>query len=161
MSVTTSTVSLTVSATEQVTQTFGGTSELKHVLKFAQSYATGTGASEIDVVYEETVSFTGVRSYDVLGTLVGNLDGATVSFVDYVGHVVLNQSTTTMETIQVGGGSNPIPAFGQQTIGPGGMAVFFTPQDGVTPVAGTGDLLNIDAGGNTISVRVLILGRSA
>ncbi len=144
-----------------------GTSRLIHSLVQNLYYPTGAGASQLDVVYHASASAAAAAdTYDVLGSLSSVLTGDAISFVTLCGIIVVNKSTTSTELLTIGAGSNPITGLWAASgdaikIGPGGVFLWLDVQDGITPVAGTGDVLTIDPGADTISYDLALLGRSA
>jgi len=144
-----------------------GDSRLVQLLELTKFYPSGTGASQFDVVYGDSGSAAGSAvSVDLLGSLTSVLTGAAISFVELCGIVIRNKSTTSTEVLTIGGGSNPVVGLWGASgdaikVGPGGVFVWFDPIDGVSPIAGTGDLLAIDPGSDTIAYDLLLLGRSA
>ena len=78
----------------------------------------------------------------------------------------MNKSTTSTEILSLGAGANPVGGLWGAggdliKIGPGGVFLWLDVQDGIVPVAGTGDILQIDPGADTIAYDLAILGRSA
>ncbi len=144
-----------------------GESKLTHLLELVKAYGSGTSSNQFDVVYSDTHSAAAAaKTYDVLGSLASVLTGATVSFVDLCGVIVKNNSTTSGDVLSIGAGSNPVTglwiASGDGVkIGPGGMFIWLDPIDGISPVAGTGDVITVDPGAKTISFSIILLGRSA
>lgn len=159
-------ITIRVSAKESRSNDLG-TSKLTHLLELVRSYGSGTSSNQFDVVYSDTHSAAAsAKTYDVLGSLASVLTGATVSCVDLCGIVVKNKSTTSGDVLSIGAGSNPVTgpwiASGDGVkIGPGGIFVWLDPVDGISPVAGTGDVLTVDPGAKTIEFDILLLGRSA
>lgn len=129
-------------------------------------YASGTGSSQQDIVYSDTLDLAGSAQTIDLDTSLTDTFGATLDFVEVTGIFVYNKSTTTAETLTVGAGSNPLITWLNATgdavvVGPGGVFCITSPIDGYAVTSGTGDTLTFDPGANTFSVDVLILGRSA
>lgn len=149
-----------LSATEEVATDLG-TSKATHALDLVQFFGDGVVASTFDVVYSDSNTATAApATYDVLGSLVGPLAGLALDFTTLNGIVIKNLSTTATENLIIGGGANPvIPA--QQPLGPGGIFVWFDPIDGISPGAGTADILLIDPTAATVAFEILLLGRSA
>lgn len=144
-----------------------GTSRLTHTFAWSEFFAAGATASKFDRVYSDSATAAAsAATYDVLGGLNSVLTGDPGSFVTLTGILIRNKSTTSTEILSIGGGSNPIAGLwgaGGDLIklGPGGTFVWLDPVDGVTPVAGTGDILQIDPGADTIAFDLVLLGRSA
>lgn len=144
-----------------------GTSKATWSLALSQFLASGTSANQFDVVYSDSHSAAAaVKTYDLLGSLASVLTGAAISFVTLNAVIIKNKSTTSTEILSIGGGSNPVAGLWGASgdiikLGPGGLFVWFDPVDGIAPVAGTGDILQIDPGADTIEFDLLLLGRSA
>lgn len=159
-------LALALSVKEEESNDLGNT---RGVFNFdlAKFFASGTGSNQFDRVYTDTQTASGSAvTYDVLGALSSVLTGDAISFVTLCGIFIKNKSTTSTEVLSIGGGSNPIAglwgAGGDLVkIGPGGLFVWLDPVDGITPVAGTGDILQIDPGADTIAFDLVLLGRSA
>jgi hypothetical protein len=80
-------------------------SAFDHVFDWVAKYDTGTGSNKIDAVYSSRTS--GTQTLDLRGSLTSVLDGSTVSFPIVNGVFIKNLSTTTLERLDVGAGSNP------------------------------------------------------
>lgn len=143
------------------------TPSMTHLLQVLQSFVTGTGASQFDVVGSGRLSLAaGVQTLDVLGSMVSQLDGHVLSFVKLCGIFLRNNSTTAGQTCTVGAGSNPFTGWMGGTtptrkLMAGGLDWWFSPIDGAAPVASTGDIITFDPGANTFTVDYLLVGRSA
>jgi len=153
-------LALRITSTEEVATDLG-TSKATHALEMVEYYPDGAAPGSFDVIYSATATATAAPDrYDVLGDLNSPLAGPKLSFATLCGIVIKNLSTTATENLIIGGGANAaIPA--QQPLGPAGIYVWFDPIDGITPVAGTGDLIQIDPSANTINYHIILLGRSA
>lgn len=159
-------LTLTVKVKEEASNDLGD-SQMVHLLSISKFFGSGTGANQADVVYSD--SFSAAASpvtYDLLGSLSSVLTGSAINFVEVVGVFVVNDSTTSTENLTIGAGSNPVTGLWAASgdaavIGPGGLFAWTSPVDGVAPVAGTGDILTIDPGSDTIAGRIVVLGRSA
>ena len=131
-------------------------------------FATGTTAASYqqDLVHSDTISLAGsATALDLAGGLTDAF-GTTITMVEVTGITVKNNSTTTGEVITIGAGSNPlinwVAASGDGVvIGPGGVFHISSPFDGYAVTAGTGDILTLDPGSDTISCDYIIHGRSA
>ena len=158
-------LNISIKALEESSQDLG-TASMTHALSLIKGYGNGTSAGQFDVVYSDTHSAAGAaKTYDVLGSLT-DVFGSSISFVTLCGIIVKNKSTTSTEILTIGAGSNPIVNMWIATgdgikVGPSGMFVWFDPIDGIAPVAGTGDILTIDPGADTIEFDIILLGRSA
>lgn len=135
-----------------------------HIHEFIGQYSNGTGSNKINCAY--SVRQQAMGTIDLRGSLVDLCDGSAVTFPIVVGLFVVNLSTTSGEYISVGGGSNPwitwLGASGDiARVGPGGFLHLFSPVDGYTTTADTGDILTLAAGAGSPTCDVLIVGRSA
>ncbi len=143
-----------------------GTPIFTSLVEQVASYASGTNASQQDVLWEDTGSLVSTTvDIDLRGSLTDKF-GAAASFVEITGLIIKNNTTTTAHVLTVGGGSNPwitwLIATGDGVkIGPGGFLALGNPIDGYATTAGTGDILRLDSGSSTISYTIQILGRSA
>jgi len=155
-------IDFNASVKEEVEQDLG-TARLPHTFSFSDFFPTGATASKFDVVYSKTVTAAGAaEAFDVLGTLLSELDSSVLNFVTLCGVFVVNKSSTSTESLLIGGGANPVAEFANaRELGPGGLFVWFSPIDGTAPVAATGDIITIDPGPDTITFDIMLLGRSA
>ena len=157
---------LRISAFEQSAGDLG-TKQYNQTWGVVASLARGTGASQTDKVWTDSgTAAASANTVDLMGSLT-DINGATISFA---GGVVLiavkNTSTTTGYNLTVGAGSNPFAGWsgaGANTriIKPGGFEIWYSPIDDVVPVAGTGDIITLDPGANTVTYDIMIVGRSA
>mgnify|MGYP001586057474 CR=1 FL=1 len=145
-----------------------GSPNMTHLLELLQTaYASGTVASTFDTVWSDTRNLVGAtEALDLAGSLTGLL-GGTITFAKLCGLIIRNNATTTAFDLKVGGAAANAwyGCFDGAThiavVPPGGFFWWFSPIDGKTVTAGTGDQLKIDSGANTISYSILLLGRSA
>lgn len=138
-----------------------------HLWQQATAFESGTGATQCDRVWSDTrTAAASADTIDLLGTLT-DITGATISFVDILGFGIRNKSSTTGENLTVGAGSNPwvdwVGTSGDQVVIPPGGAFFWFAgtTDDVQPTAGTGDVLTIDPGSDSITYDLILFGRSA
>lgn len=129
------------------------------------TYSTGTGDNQQDKAWSARVTFSGAIGYDLSGSLLSKVDGAPVVFANIRGFAVINNSTTTGQTLTIGGGSNPwitwLSATGDAVvIGPGGIHVWTSPMDGASVTAATGDILTITSSAS-LSHELVIWGQVA
>lgn len=129
--------------------------------------ATGTGSNQADVLWHDTRSLTATsEDLDMAGSLT-NAFGDTVTFATIKGILIHNKSTSSTEILSVGGAAanQLINWVGNSSdivkIGPDGILLLWNPIDGYAVTAGTGDLLKIDSGTDTIEYDIVILGTSA
>ncbi len=138
-----------------------------HIIEQIKTYATGTSANQADVVYSIRASAAAsADTYDLAGSLASVVTGSTITFANVSGFMVRNNSTTATENLTIGAGSNPwitwLNATGDAVvIGPGGVLLWTSPVDAAAVTAGTGDILTIDPGADTISYDLIVWGQSA
>lgn len=143
-----------------------GTARAPITLEQDETIPTGTANSTNDLVYQDTLSLAAAASpLDLRGSLLTPL-GATAAFVEITTLFIKNKATTDGYYVSMGAGSNPITTLWGASgdiikIGPGGFLLLHNPITGYGTTAGTADILNLDPGANTISVDLVICGRSA
>ena len=141
-----------------------GVASLRHLEEVLEELPTGTASGQMDRVWSDKRNLAATsETLDVLASLTSQLDGSTLSFVEL--NLVYIRHRSASGDLKIGGGSNVLPLFDNTSdilpIKPGGYFLWFAPNDGITPVAGTGDLLQVDAGAATIDYTVILGGRSA
>lgn len=157
---------ISIQATQTGTNGIGQTKASPHVISVAQDLASGVIANTQDRVIATTLSLAGsAQTIDLAGSFVDDF-GSTVTFANVTGVTIVNQATTTGKSITIGGGTNPwitwLKATGDGVVlGAGGTFHLSSPIDGYAVTASTGDILTIDPGASTLTVLVLIYGRSA
>lgn len=163
---TTGTMTLKVTSREVVTGDLRDATA-DHLWQQVFDWESGTAATQADRVWSDTRSAAAsADTIDLLGTLT-DISGTTISFVEVAGFAIRNKSTTSTENLTVGAGSNNWSGWAgasghQVVIPPGGAFVWFAGTvDANSPTAGTGDILTIDPGSDTISYDIIIFGRSA
>lgn len=140
-----------------------------HLLNFAVSWASGTGANQADVVWgdERTIAASGTDDLDLAGSLVGAL--GTVTFAK-VKLIVVTANAGNTNTVVVGGAASAqfVGPFGAAThtasAAAGGFVAFGNPSSaGWSVTATTADLLRIANGGagSGVTYKILIIGTSA
>lgn len=129
--------------------------------------ADGTGANQADVLWTDTRTLTETsEELDLAGSLT-NAIGVTATFVKVKVLVMHNKSTTSTENLTIGGAAaNQFATWvgnssDKLVIGPDGLLLLWNPIDGYTVTADTGDKLKIDAGSDTITYDIAIIGTSA
>ena len=137
------------------------------LLPIIDALANGTAADQADLLFwdKRTLAATS-EELDLAGGLTDAF-GNTLTFVKIKGILIHNRSTTATENLAVGGAA--ANAFANWVasatdilnVGPSGMLLLWSPMDGYAVTAGTGDLLKIDAGTDTITYDILLLGTSA
>jgi hypothetical protein len=128
---------------------------------------SGTGSDQSDLLFWDTRTLTATsENLDLAGSLSDVFDN-TLTFVKIKAIVIQNTSTTATENLAVGGAaSNQFINWVANSsdivnIGPSGIFVLWSPIDGYAVTAATGDLLKIDAGSDTITYKIVLIGTSA
>jgi hypothetical protein len=130
-----------------------------------QEFATGTSDSQMDRVWSDQRTVTAAADdLDVRGGLTSQLDGSSVVFTDLC--LIGIHNTDTTDTLSVGADANAIATLWGATgdiikIPPGGMFLWAAPDDCIATTAGTGDILQIDPGANTVTYNIILAGRSS
>ena len=154
-----------IEATETGTADLG-TPKMAHVFQYLLSLASGTASNQSDLVWSDERTLAGTtENIDLRGALTSQLSGAAVNFVEITFLAIWVKTTTSGYVLKAGGDTNSAPFF-QATndivkIGAGGVFVLGSPVDGYAITAGTGDILKLDSGSDTITYQILVLGRSA
>ena len=160
------TMSLKIAATYENDAALNSTlGVLTHVI--SDALATGTAAEKADLFYAQrrTLAATS-EDLDLAGILLDDYRAA-LTFVKIRGLLIHNLSTTTTENLAVGGAAATqfVNWVGNASdivnVGPNGILFLWSPQDGYAVTAGTGDLLKIDAGSDTIIYDIIVIGTSA
>lgn len=131
----------------------------------ADVYSNGTGDSQVNRVFadQRTLAAT-AEDLDLSGGLTDAF-GNTITLAKLRGLIIENTATATGANLLVGGDANSIPIFGAAAdyikIPPGGFFAWSGPVDGITVTAGTGDILQIDAGAATITYNIWVIGATA
>ena len=143
-------------------------SHLRHLCEHVAEYDAGTAASQADVVWSGSgsVASGSPATVDLRGSLASVLTGDATNFVEVVGFMIRNKSTTTAQYLEIGGGSNAFSSWAggpgdAVRVGPGGALYISSPIDGYATTAGTADVLKIEAATGTIAYDIVIVGRSA
>lgn len=149
----------------------GNPPQFRTMFEKVVDFASGVAANQIDQIYVDDGSAAATpATYDLKGgaALTGPIRGAgAASFVDVALMWFENQATTTGKLLDVGAGSNPFLSFVKATgdairIPAGGWCIWYAGQvDDQQPVAGTGDVLTIDPGANTVGFQFGVVGRSS
>ena len=133
------------------------------------SFATGTGAGQVDLLYAgtRTLGISASEDLDFAGGLT-DVFGATLTFVKVRYMYVKPASANTNQVVMGGAASNQfVGPFGAAThtlsLAPGYPQEFFAPSTGWAVTAGTADLLKFLNGGAGTSVTydLIIAGTSA
>jgi len=158
---------LTIQGTVEETQDMGH--KLRDPLNktFGTDYADGTASDQCDVVWQDqrTLNATS-EDLDMAGSLTDSR-GNTVTFADVKVIAIENTNTTAGQDLTFG----PATANGVSTIfgattesitiRAGGTLVLDAPKDGYAITTGTADLVEIDAGANTVTYNIILMGTSS
>lgn len=130
------------------------------------AFTIGTGSGAVDVMWRDQRQLVGTsEDLDLAGVLT-NQFGAVATFAKVRGIYIRNTETGAGKTLSVGGAAanqflTPFGAADDKVkIGPGGVLMLTSPVDGFAVTAGTGDKLKIDAGAQTITYEICIVGTS-
>lgn len=144
-----------------------GTPRKVHAITEIINLVSGTGNSQADKVWSDSRSLAATsENLDLAGSLTDAF-GSTVTFAEVAGLWIHNTSNTSTEILSVGGAASNafVNWVGNSSdiikIGAGGVMLLTAPVDGYAVTAGTGDILKIDAGSDTITYEIVIWGRSA
>ncbi len=138
------------------------------ILNLADALASGTAIDQADLLFhdERTLAATS-EELDLAGGLTSSF-GATLTFVKIKGILIRNTSETAGDILAVGGAAaNAFANWVGNTsdivnVGPNGFLLLWNPSlAGYGVTAGTADLLKIDAGANTITYEIMLIGTSA
>jgi hypothetical protein len=168
------TVTSTLSAAVSFSQSSAldlGTANLPVSVRAAVQLASGTGAGQADVAYQDrrTLAASGTEDLDLAGTLVGAF-GATLTFVKIKGLYIKAADANTNNVVIGAAGSNAwatlLNSTGTITLRPGAAALFMAglaDASGYAVTAGTGDLLHVanSAGSTSVTYDVVVIGTSA
>ncbi len=134
---------------------------------WSDALAEGTGSDQADVLWHDTRTLAGTSEDLDLAASLTDAFGTSVTFVNVKLIAIRNNSTTTTESLAIGGAAATqfINWVGDATdivnLGPSGIFLLWDPIDGYPVTAGTGDLLKIDSGADTFSYDIIIVGTSA
>jgi len=158
-------LNLVVDGVESVANVGAGnaTAINKHLFELAKTYANGTGANQQDKIYSTTQTVNGNTDIN-LTTATNEETGTAISLASVSGFIVYNHSTTSSQTVTVGGApSNPfitwlIATGDGNVIGPGGVLIQTSPVDGWAVTASTADILRI-ATSASLTFTVIVWGQ--
>ena len=163
----TSTITINVKTTQTVSSDLGSASDVQ-TKSFSMPLATGTGASQADLVFHDqrTTDDTG-EDLDLSGTLADKL-GNTLAMAQVKAIFVFPSSSNTID-LEIGGAAANgfetwVGAAGDQVVvEPGGFFALGAPNASVYAVtASTGDLLHIQAASSgNVTYDIIIIGASA
>lgn len=135
-------------------------------LDAGDTLANGTGSSQADVVWHDTRTLAATsENLDLAGSLT-NSYGTTVTFAKVKGIFIHNKATTTAFNLTVGAAASAawatfLGATHTAVIGPDGILLAWNPIDGYAVTATTADILKINAGSNSVTYDIWIVGTSA
>ena len=125
-------------------------------------FSHGTGANQANKRWRKTAELAATSvSFDLAG---GEADeyGNTLTFTNVKVLTIKNTNTTTAKDLTISGTfmDNDLLGGGSSTVvlGPGGIFSVSSPVDGFTVTNTTGDVLTLNAGANTITYEISILG---
>ena len=157
----TSTVTLTGSYTDASSTT---TAEEKIAASRPITLTDGTAANNADLFYSTRAQHTSTVSYDLTGGLTDRFGNA-LTFIELREIRVINLSSTTGDLLVLQGNLMDILLNGTTPTADcpaGGVFFMASPIDGfATITSGVDDTLTIDAGANTISYDLFLIGTSA
>lgn len=127
----------------------------------------GTAANKADLVWHDrrTLDSTS-EDLDLAGSLTDAF-GNTVTFANIRAIAIKNRETDTGYDLAVGGAaSNQFVNWVADSsdivnIGPDGVFLLYSPVDGYDVTADTGDTLKIDAGSNSVTYDIVVIGTTA
>lgn len=134
---------------------------------YALRLLDGTGSKQNDKQWHDRRTLVATsEELDLAGSLT-NVFGDTVTFAKIRAILIVNRSKVATEKLLIGGSAANafINWVASSTdiihIDAGGAFLLTSPIDGFAVTAGTGDKLKIDAGADTITYDIILLGTSA
>jgi len=135
--------------------------------RFSDSLANGTSANQSDLIFWDTRSLAATsENLDLAGSLTDAF-GNTLTFADITCLYIENNNTTAGQDLLVGGAASAqfvnwvADASDIVKVRANGILLLWAPMDGYAVTATTADLLKIDAGANTVSYDIILVGTSA
>jgi len=132
-------------------------------LDLTDTLANGTGTDQANQIWHDrrTLAATS-ENLDVAGGLTDPF-GATVTFTAIKCILIHNRETTAGYDLTIGGGTNALvnwvaDSSDKVVIGPNAVFLLWHPGAGYAVTAGTGDILKIDAGANTVTYDIVLIG---
>lgn len=157
------------SATQTVTLDAGGPAVAPILLDKVFPFASGTGANQADLVWQDTRTLAASANEDLdLAGVLADAFGATITAAELVAVMVTADAANTNDVV-LGAATQPIPLFGG-TLGtfavkPGGMFLSVAPSAAgqLTVGAGATDDLRVanSSSGTPVTYTILILARTA
>ncbi|HEB79290.1 MAG TPA: hypothetical protein ENI79_02295 [Rhodospirillales bacterium] len=140
----------------------------KFNILFTDTLANGTGLDQADQEWSDQRTLAATSEEIDLAGSVNDIHGTTLTFAKIKGIYIRNLATTVGYDLAVGGSATNgfINWVGDATdiinIAPGGVFCLYNPSlAGYAVTAGTGDLLKINAGANSITYDIALIGTSA
>jgi hypothetical protein len=138
------------------------------VKNFVDAMTDGTATAQSDLLWWDTRTLAATsEDLDLAGVLLDPLSQAAMTFAEITCIFIENTSTTSTEIVSVGGATDNqfvnwvANASDIVNIGPKGNMLLWNPIDGYAVTGGTGDLLKIDSGADTVTYNIVLIGRSA
>jgi hypothetical protein len=119
---------------------------------------TANGQADRHYVLSSSVTFGAPLSLDLKGGTIKGRDDLNFDVVEIVSYQIVCHTSSTGNLIY-GGGSNPVANIAG-VLEPGAQVLYFTAGNGLPVVAGTGDILKIDASAGTVNFDIYLTGRS-
>lgn len=135
-------------------------------ISYDRTFQTGTGTSQFDRASKKSVSLAAAaQDLDLSGSTF-TTPGGTAWTVAKLGILaVKNNATTAGYKILALGDANSAPILNTAAttlnVGPDGFFLLVSPIDGIAVTAGTGDIIQLDPGANTIDGEIFVAARSA
>lgn len=167
-------MSLTAQIRASITATLTGSGDLGTpsvplAITESQTWSSGTGADQADLVFADTrtLAASATEDLDLAGVLTNPLN-ATLTLAK-VKAILVRAAEGNTNNVVVGGASanGLLGVFGDATdtivVKPGGVFLWVAPGTGASVTAATGDLLKIanSGAGTGVTYDILILGASA
>jgi hypothetical protein len=157
------------SATQSVTLDAGGPAVAPILLDKILPFASGTGANQADLVWQDTrtLAASGTEDLDLAGVLLDAF-GATITAAELVAIMVVADAANTNDVV-LGAATQAIPLFGGTNgtfaVKPGGLFLIAAPSAAgqLTIGAGSTDDLKVanSSSGTSVTYTILILARTA
>lgn len=135
---------------------------------FSADLASGTSASQADLIWSDTRTLTAsaTENLDLAGVLADAF-GATLTFVK-IKAILIKAAAGNTNNVVIGNGSNPfLGPFGAAAhtlaVPPGGCVALFAPVSGWAVTAATADILKVanSSSGSSVTYDITIVGTSA
>ena len=124
-------------------------------------FTNGTGTDQVNSRFHDTRTVTGApENLDLAGGITDSF-GVVITFTTVKLLFIHNKATTTANTLSIEGSfvnNGIVTASEDLVLGPDGILFLTSPMDGYTVTAGTGDILTVDPGANTITYDIVIAG---